>query len=94
MLDVPIRSSRHEATTHSSSSLSSRRKSIATRASTKSHASPAAEHALDPLVAALLEVGRVDGVVDVLVRVDVAPADLDSLLVHHARELRPFTRTA
>ena len=38
----------------------------------------------EPLVAALLEVRRVHGVVHVLVRVDVAPPDLDPLLVHHA----------
>ena len=44
-----------------------------------------AERVVDPLVATLLEVGRVDGVVDVHVRVDVAPADLDTLLMRHGR---------
>ena len=79
-----MRSSAHETTTSSSSRRSSRRKSIATRARTKSQESPRlAERAVDPLVAALLEVGRVDGVVDVHVRVDVAPSDLDALLVLH-----------
>jgi hypothetical protein len=41
------------------------------------------ERSVDPLVAALLEIRRVDGVVDVHVRVDVAPTDLDALLVTH-----------
>src|SRR5262245_22737399 len=41
------------------------------------------ESGVDPLVAALLEIRRVDGVVDVHVRIDVAPADLDALLVTH-----------
>ena len=89
-LELPIRSSRHETTTSSSSSRSSRRKSIATRARTKSHvvAHAPPRRAIDPLVPALLEIGRVDGVVDVQVRVDVAPADLDALLVRHgARSL-------
>ncbi len=44
------------------------------------------ERPLDPLVAALLEVRCVDRVVDVQVRVDVAPSDLDLLLVRHAWE--------
>jgi hypothetical protein len=42
----------------------------------------AAEHPIDPVVAALLEVRRIDGVVDVHVGVDVTPSDLDALLVH------------
>jgi hypothetical protein len=41
------------------------------------------ERLLDPLVPALLEVRGVDGVVDVHVGVDVAPADLDELLMRH-----------
>ena len=41
------------------------------------------ENAIHPLVAALLEVGRVDGVVDVEVGVHVAPPDLDILLMSH-----------
>ena len=41
------------------------------------------ERPLDPFVATLLEVRRVDGVVDVHVRVDVAPTDLDALLMGH-----------
>src|SRR6187402_1526434 len=45
--------------------------------------SEVAERAVDPLVAALLEVRGVHGVVDVHVRVDVAPPDLDALLVTH-----------
>ena len=42
-----------------------------------------AERRVDPLVATLFEVGRVHGVVDVQVGVDVAPADLDALLMAH-----------
>ena len=58
-------------------------KLIATRASTKSQGSPTpSSDLLGELVAALLEVRRVDGVVDVPVGVDVAPSDLDPLLVH------------
>ncbi len=42
----------------------------------------AGEQSLDQLVAAFLQIRRVDRVVDVAVGVDVAPADLDALLVH------------
>ena len=40
------------------------------------------DEAVEPLVPHLLEVGEKDGVVDVPVRVEVFPADLDLLLVH------------
>src|SRR4249920_3929725 len=43
----------------------------------------AAEDTRDPFVPALLEIRRVHGIVDVLVGVDVPPADLDPFLVHH-----------
>ena len=57
---------------------------------------------VEPLVAALLEVGGVDGVVDVPERVHVPPPDLDTLLVHaadpttalDARPNRRFNRRA
>jgi hypothetical protein len=42
-----------------------------------------AERPSEPLVAHLLEVGEEDDVVDVLERVEIAPADLDLLLVLH-----------
>src|SRR5439155_2427476 len=42
----------------------------------------APEHAAEPVVEHLFQVREVDGLVDVLVRVDVAPANLDALLVH------------
>ena len=50
------------------------------------------EGALEPLVADLLEVGEVDRVVDVAVRVLVAPADLDLLLVHVASRVERMVR--
>ena len=44
---------------------------------------PILEDAAEPLVARFLEVGEEDDVVDVVEGVEVAPADLDLLLVHH-----------
>jgi hypothetical protein len=41
------------------------------------------EHAAEPFVAHLLEVGEEDDVIDVVEGVEVAPADLDLLLVNH-----------
>ena len=41
------------------------------------------ERPLDPFVATLLEVRCVDRVVDVHVGVDVAPSNLDTLLMRH-----------
>src|SRR2546428_7725546 len=41
-----------------------------------------ADRVLKPLVTTLLEIRQVDRVVDVVVRVDVVPSDLDPLLVH------------
>src|SRR6185295_11896226 len=52
------------------------------------------ERSDEPLVARLLEVGRVNGVVDVAERVQVAPADLDSLLVRHRLSMRALRRAA
>src|SRR4029079_6737100 len=48
-----------------------------------------AEQGFHQPVAALLEVGQVDGVVDVAVVVDVAPADRDRHLVHGAYRPTP-----
>jgi len=44
------------------------------------------QRTVDPFVSALLEVGRVDGVVDVLVGIHVTPSNLDPLLVCHGRD--------
>ena len=60
----------------------------------------AAELRAEPVVEHLLRVGEVDGLVDVAVGVEIAPADLDALLVGHAailpdcRRERPRVRSA
>src|SRR4029079_18020265 len=53
------------------------------------HRAVVSERALEPAVATLLQVGRVDGVVHVTQGVDVAPPDLDALLAgQYARPSR------
>ena len=85
MLDVPIRT-RRQLTSDGVVVLRQLAPEVDRHA--RQHVVPdvadARERLLDPLVAALLEVRGVDGVVDVLVRVAVAPPDLDPLLVGHA----------